>query len=82
MDMLFPRYVWLTYSDETGTLKNTTCDGGGSSMDGALEGLFMLRSLTKNQSDDDDGGGDDLVDVSRRLPFLSARDISVVRHLP
>ena len=45
--MLFPRYVWLTYSDETGTLVRNQSDCGERVLAGALTGLFTLRGVAE-----------------------------------
>ena len=51
MEMYFPGYVWLTYSDETGAFQihNTECALANSK---ALDGLFTLRSVIPNPDTD------------------------------
>ena len=45
--MLFPRYVWLTYSDESGGLSTSgklQCDGRVYTE--SVDGLFTLKSVS------------------------------------
>lgn len=52
-DMPFPRYAWLTYSDELEDLVGSSrpqCEGGVDTQ--ALEGLFTLRSVSSTETDE------------------------------
>ena len=69
MNMLFPRYVWLTYSDEIGTLNinNNNINCGEGSLVEAIEGLFTLRSVGESQRGDGDHNNDNTLPQVRQV---------------